>query len=68
MIEIQDKKDCCGCHACVAVCAKHCITMQTDEEGFLYPHINETKCVKCYRCLGVCAFKKDQQIKGYIKR
>ena len=40
MIEFKDKKDCCGCHACAMVCAKHCITMQADEEGFLYPVVD----------------------------
>ena len=33
MINIKDRKNCCGCHACVTVCAKHCITMQEDKEG-----------------------------------
>ena len=41
MIEIKDKQACCGCHACVTVCAKHCITMQTDNEGFLYPVVDK---------------------------
>lgn len=59
------KENCCGCSACYAICPVKAIEMQSDEEGFLYPRINEKKCVKCYRCLSVCAFKKDQQIKRY---
>lgn len=54
MIEIKDKKDCCGCHACVTVCAKHCITMQSDEEGFLYPVVDKNACTDCGLCEKVC--------------
>ena len=35
MIELQDKKECCGCSACANVCPKQCITMEEDQEGFL---------------------------------
>lgn len=54
MIEIKDKKDCCGCHACATVCAKHCITMRSDEEGFLYPVVNKDTCTDCGLCEKVC--------------
>ena len=54
MIEIKDKKDCCGCHACVTVCAKRCITMQTDNEGFLYPVVDKDACTDCGLCEKVC--------------
>lgn len=54
MIEIKDKKDCCGCHACATICAKHCITMQADEEGFLYPVVDKDTCTVCGLCEKVC--------------
>ncbi len=54
MITIKDKKDCCGCHACATICAKHCITMQADEEGFLYPIVDEDACTDCGLCEKVC--------------
>lgn len=54
MIEIKDKKDCCGCHACASICAKHCITMQADEEGFLYPIVDKDACTDCGLCEKVC--------------
>lgn len=54
MIEIKDKKDCCGCHACATVCPKHCIAMCVDEEGFLYPSVRIDACVKCGLCEQVC--------------
>ena len=53
-----EKKGCCGCTACYAVCPKMAITMVTDEEGFEYPQIDEVKCVKCYQCLKTCPFKE----------
>ena len=54
----KEKHECCGCTACCAVCPKGAICMQPDEEGFLYPVIDKDKCVKCYACIKVCAFKK----------
>lgn len=54
MIKINKKADCSGCHACVNVCPKKCIAMKVDEEGFLYPSVDMSKCVKCGRCQQVC--------------
>lgn len=34
MIEIKNKKNCCGCSACYSICPKNCIEMKADEEGF----------------------------------
>lgn len=51
------KEECCGCTACYAICPKSAISMQPDEEGFLYPSVKEEKCVKCYQCLKVCPIK-----------
>lgn len=54
MISIQDKKNCCGCSACASICPKHCITMVEDDEGFLYPMVDESTCVNCGLCEKVC--------------
>lgn len=51
------KEECCGCTACYAVCPKEAILMVQDEEGFVYPVIDENKCIKCYQCIKVCPFK-----------
>ncbi len=58
-----NKENCCGCGACYSICPAGAIRMTEDEEGFLYPEIDHNKCVKCFRCLDVCAFKKDQSEK-----
>ena len=53
----SEKNTCCGCTACMNICPKHAITMVKDEEGFLYPVINQEKCVECGLCKKVCAFQ-----------
>lgn len=65
MITILSKKDCCGCSACVNVCPTTCISMESDEEGFLYPTINESSCVHCDRCKQICPILNVQPIKPY---
>lgn len=54
MIQIIDKKRCCGCSACKSICPTKCITMQEDHEGFLYPVINKVDCLDCGLCERVC--------------
>ena len=54
MIEIRDKKDCCGCSACAAICPKQCITMQSDKQDFLYPFVEDSLCINCGLCEKVC--------------
>ena len=51
------KGDCCGCFACANICAKAAIKMEPDNEGFLYPVIDEALCVNCKMCLKVCPVK-----------
>ena len=74
MIDIRDKKKCCGCNACGDVCPKNAITFATDNEGIWYPQVNSELCVNCGLCNKVCPadnVKKisDSNIKlyaGYI--
>lgn len=53
----KQKKECCGCTACYAVCPKHAIRMILDDEGFEYPEIDTEKCIRCNRCIQVCPMK-----------
>jgi coenzyme F420-reducing hydrogenase beta subunit len=54
MLELKDKAQCCGCASCAQVCPKHCITMQAGDEGFLYPQIDQERCVHCGLCEASC--------------
>lgn len=54
MITITDKSQCCGCSACAQRCPKQCISMQMDNEGFLYPQVDISKCIDCHLCEKVC--------------
>lgn len=56
MIEILDKRKCCGCGACANICPSDCIDMIADEEGFLYPEVDIEKCIRCGKCNKVCPF------------
>lgn len=54
-----EKKECCGCSACYTICPVGAITMEEDNEGFLYPRINGKKCIRCEKCINICTFKSD---------
>lgn len=54
MIEIKEKKKCCGCSACVQKCPKQCISLKEDNEGFFYPIVDKEVCVDCGLCEKVC--------------
>lgn len=56
MIEIKDPKLCSGCGACVNICPKDIITLQEDEDGFRYPHIQKDECINCGLCEKVCPY------------
>lgn len=48
------KSVCTGCRACELICPQKCISMECDEYGFIYPNVNESKCVSCGLCNQVC--------------
>jgi ferredoxin len=61
MIEIRDKKKCCGCSTCAQRCPRQCITLKEDHEGFLYPYVDITHCIDCKLCEKVCPFLQPEQ-------
>lgn len=62
MIDVKNPKDCCGCTACASICPHDAIAMLPDALGFLYPKIDESKCVECGLCDKVCAFNSHYDI------
>lgn len=57
-----NKKECCGCTACLHVCPVGCISMQEDSEGFLYPVVEKNQCIQCHQCENVCPVQKTEQV------
>lgn len=53
-ISVVNKEKCYGCYACYNKCSQNAIDMVEDTEGFVYPEVNEKRCVDCQICLKVC--------------
>lgn len=66
MINLKNKQDCCGCSACAQRCPKQCISMTEDEEGFLYPQVDTSKCVDCHLCEKVCPVINQDEARSPI--
>lgn len=67
IILFNNKRDCAGCSACMNICPKQAITMKKDENGFIYPFIDESKCIKCGMCKKVCSYQNDKEENKIIK-
>lgn len=53
-IELCNRDDCTGCETCQSICPEGCIRMVQDREGFLYPALDEDKCIRCHCCRDFC--------------
>lgn len=62
MINLKNKTECCGCHACFNACPTGAIKMQEDEKGFKYPVIDKEKCINCGLCEKVCPIKNNTKV------
>lgn len=58
-MKIIEKNECTGCMACYQSCSVKAITMQAVSKGFLYPIIDEEKCINCGLCQKVCPQLKE---------
>jgi len=57
MNTVEDRiphNECCGCTGCMSICPNAAITMEADNQGFLYPTIDHSKCIECGLCVKVC--------------
>lgn len=61
---LSEKNRCFGCAACKNACPQSAIVMLADEEGFLYPSIEQSLCIDCGRCTVVCPMVNN---KHYFK-
>lgn len=63
MRSLYEKKELCfGCGACVANCPNRAIKMEADEEGFMYPVLEQDKCIDCDKCLKVCPAQREKKV------
>lgn len=61
MIEIKDKRACTGCGSCVNACPRHIITMEEDNDGFIYPKVKVEDCIECHLCEKSCPMLKERE-------
>lgn len=53
-MDICIKDECTGCTACYNICPHSAISFREDDLGFLYPTIDEVRCIECGLCRKVC--------------
>ena len=49
-----DESVCTGCEACANSCPESCISMLSDDNGFLHPSIDSERCTGCKECENSC--------------
>ena len=54
-VVLLPEKLCMGCGACMSVCTKDAVKIDTDKYGVYKAQIDDTKCIKCGLCYDVCA-------------
>lgn len=60
MIDQIEKIKCTGCKMCGDVCQSKAISFEINEQGFWYPVVDKTKCIKCGLCIRKCTINKDE--------
>lgn len=67
MIILKRREDCCGCGACDQACPKQCISLEVDNEGYWYPHVDINLCINCGLCERVCPVKHIDEERTPLK-
>lgn len=60
-VEDIEKNKCSGCAYCADICPKSAITMKLDENGDIFPYVNDN-CIDCGLCFKECAFKGAHEL------
>ena len=56
MLNFDMNEYCYGCGTCKYVCPKQAIKMINNEDGFIIPKIDESRCIKCGLCEKKCIY------------
>lgn len=67
MIDNAPNCNCTGCSACLNICPVDAITFVPNDRGFLVPEVDESKCIRCKKCLIVCPSLSSLQNERYHK-
>lgn len=59
---IDKVENCCGCSACFNACKKQAIIMESNDEGFLFPVIDKSKCINCGKCEKACPIQNHPKV------
>lgn len=59
---------CTGCSACYSVCPCNAIEMRENEEGFLFPVVDEDLCISCGLCHNACQVFSESEQSGFEQR
>lgn len=62
-MESKKNSTCYGCSICAKVCPVSAISMVKNTQGFLYPLVDEDKCIDCGKCQAVCPYSISKPIK-----
>lgn len=57
MIDQFSEINCNGCQMCKDICAQNAISYQVNKQGFWFPKVDYSKCVKCSLCVRKCPNK-----------
>lgn len=64
-VTYPSKNNCCGCNACIQICPKQALSTHVDDEGFVYPELDELRCIDCGLCEKVCPIVNADKAKNY---
>ena len=55
-------KDCTGCMVCVDSCHQQALQCSMNDEGHIVPVVDESKCINCGLCLGICPLNTKRDL------